>query len=223
MIQRYQVVIFDWEGTLADSLGPILMAIREAAKARNLAPFDEVLARQNVHVGIRLLLKKLYPSFSEDEYPYLLNEVERKLASARMAIHVFPGAIELISTLSQAGVGLAIATNKDSVSLQRDLQVTKLGTWFKVTRCANQTMSKPHPQMLEEILDCFQVSPAQALMIGDSESDMLMAKSLNVDAIGIDPSDKQGASLTQAGAQKIFRTFDQIAAWIANHPEGEKT
>lgn len=150
MLTTYKLVVFDWEGTLGDSLGQAMI----------------------------------------------------------------PGAAAFVMDLNQAGLMLAIATNKRDTALQKDLTFFGLTTYFQVTKSANQTAPKPDPQMLFEILMETDVKPQEALMIGDSESDMAMARSVGVSAIGIDLSGQFGASLYSAGASHVVRDYDALRQYI---------
>lgn len=119
--------------------------------------------------------------------------------------HLLPGAFTCVSALHKAGYRLAVATNKSARSLAHDLKHTGLEGFFEITRSADQTFPKPHPQMLEEILVYFQVPPTAAVMIGDSESDMIMAQTVHMEAIGLDMQAEGGLSLRRAGAKRIFQ------------------
>jgi phosphoglycolate phosphatase len=127
---------------------------------------------------------------------------------------MIPGSRLFLERLNQSGIKLAIATNKRDSSLQKDLQYFELMDLFEVTRSANQTALKPDPRMLEEILLATETPCVNALMIGDSESDMAMAKAVNVEAIGIDLSGHYEASLRLAGASKVFRDYDTLMAFF---------
>ncbi len=147
---KYKLVIFDWEGTLGDSLGQTMI----------------------------------------------------------------PGAEGCLTHLQQSGITLAIATNKRDTSLQRDLIFFGLTDVFQVARSANRTAPKPDPQMLLEILQETGVDPESALMIGDSESDMAMAHTLGIKAIGIDLSGQYGALLRTAGACHVVRDYEALMQYL---------
>ncbi|OGV25687.1 MAG: hypothetical protein A3F18_01270 [Legionellales bacterium RIFCSPHIGHO2_12_FULL_37_14] len=128
--------------------------------------------------------------------------------------NMIPGALAFIERLKDSGVVLAIATNKYDFSLQNDLEHFAIASFFTVTRAANQAQPKPNPQMLEEILAFTNLQAKDALMIGDSDSDMIMAKSINIDAIGLDLSGHNTASLIAAGASAVFREYESISGYF---------
>jgi phosphoglycolate phosphatase len=128
---------------------------------------------------------------------------------------LLPGALDFLTALRHQKILLAIATNKYDVSLQRDLEYFELKQWFCVTRCANQTAPKPHPLMLEDILYETQVPASESLMIGDSDADMAMAKTMNIDALGIDFYGKNRALLLASGAQEVFQDFVSMQKYLS--------
>ncbi|CZI99485.1 phosphoglycolate phosphatase [Legionella pneumophila] len=129
-------------------------------------------------------------------------------------VRLIPGVLEFIQQLHQAKVDLAIATNKGHNSLIRALQATELDQLFKVTRSAGQVPAKPCPQMLEEIMEEFGRDPSSTLMIGDSTTDMEMAKRINVNAIGMDFYHQQEDALKAAGALAVFDDYKLLSAYL---------
>jgi phosphoglycolate phosphatase len=129
-------------------------------------------------------------------------------------VYLIPGARAIVQRLQRAGFALAIATNKGSHSLQRALTVTGLEEYFKVTRCADQVPPKPCPQMLEEILDEFLIPVERALMIGDSISDIEMAKAIGMEVIGVNFYHKDPSALMQAGALDVINHYDLLADYL---------
>lgn len=214
MKTSYRLVIFDWEGTLGDTLGAALDALASEAHRLQLGGFDESKARRLVVLGLATAIKKLFPSASLYQQEQLLEAVQLKLSASSTHTYLFPGIRRLVSQLHQAGVELAIATNKGAHSLQRVLQETGLNAFFKVTRAAGQVPPKPCPQMLCEIMDAFGRSASETVMIGDSTADIEMAVLAGVDAIGVDFYHQQEALLFAAGAVAVFDEEAQLADYL---------
>ncbi|MBA2656971.1 MAG: HAD-IIIA family hydrolase [Tatlockia sp.] len=214
MGKPYRLVVFDWEGTLGDTLGQILNTVALEARRLNFGELDEQVARQSVELGLVMAMKKTFPHLSEQQQEQLILAVHHSLASKAAEVYLIPGAREITQKLIDAGIFIAIASNKGQQSLQKVLHACGLDVLFKVTRSAGQAPAKPCPQMLQEIMDEFDVSAEQTLMIGDSASDIEMAKSINVDAIGVDFYHQQESILRAAGALKIFDDFQQLAAYL---------
>ncbi len=214
MSKSYRLVVFDWEGTLGDSLGQIIHTVAREAKKLGFGEINEPLARQSVELGLVKALKKTFPQLDESEQAQLLQAVHHSLLAPLAKVYLIPGAIDFIKRLKQAGINLAIATNKGYQSLQRDLQLCELDSYFKVTRSAGQVPAKPCVQMLEEILAEFNVGPEEALMIGDSISDMEMAKRLSVDAIAVNFYHQSEIGLHSAGALEVFDNYEKLASYL---------
>ncbi|KTC82551.1 HAD family hydrolase [Legionella cherrii] len=215
MSNPYDLVVFDWEGTIADTLGIILHVVATEANLLGFGDFDPNQARKFVDLGLVQALKKTYPHLTEPQHQQLLHAVQLAMHSRSADVCLMPGVRELIYQLHEAGINLAVATNKGHQSLSRALQAAGLDKLFKVTRSAGQVPAKPCPQMLEEIIEEYGGTAATTLMIGDSLTDMEMAKSVKVTAVGIDIYHQQEeAVLMAAGAVAVFDDYKQVADFL---------
>lgn len=214
MNNTYQLVVFDWEGTIADTLGLILHTVAEEAHQLGFGELDPQLARKYVDLGLVQALKKVFPLLSNTQQEQLLQAVQNTMITRPSEVCLIPGAWDLIVQLHAANKDLAIATNKGQHSLQRALQATGLDAFFKITRSAGQVPAKPCPQMLSEIMEEFGQQPNSTLMIGDSATDMEMAASLNVTAIGVDFYHQQENALKLAGAKAVFDDYTLLAQFL---------
>jgi len=184
----YKVLIFDWDGTLMDSVARIVDCLRKSAEQvlGEEARADDEL-KDVIGLGLREAIMQLHPRVSEkqisemsDVYRYQYMEVNTTSSV------LFNGVENLLTQLEEQGYWLAVATGKGRQGLDQVLELTGLGSRFHITRCASETFSKPHPLMLEEILQQLGLNASQALMIGDTEYDMEMAKNANMDSLGVD-------------------------------------
>lgn len=214
MNRPYHLVVFDWEGTLGDTLGQILNTVAVEAKRLQFGELDERLVRQYVELGLAMAVKKIFPHLTPRQHEQLLQAVQFSLARNPMDNCLFPGAKHILGQIQQAGIALAIATNKGHLSLQRALLDTGLEDYFTMTRSAGQAPAKPCPQMLEEIMDGCGVTASQTLMVGDSVVDMDMARRVGVDAVGVDFYHQQEANLRAAGALDVFDDYQQLAEYV---------
>ena len=215
MSSPYSLIVFDWEGTLGDTLGQILQTVAVVAKGMGFGDLDEQLARESVVLGLVLAIKKLFPDLSMHQHEQLLAEVQQALVTHSANSCLIPGAKRFLQDLKQTGLTLAIATNKGQHSLQRALVSAGIDDLFTVTRSAGQVPAKPCPQMIEEIMDVCGATPSQTLMIGDSISDVEMALQAGVDVIGVDFYHQQAASLLAAGAMDVFDDYQQVAQFLS--------
>ena len=127
---------------------------------------------------------------------------------------LFPGARELLEGLADSGYFLAVATGKSRRGLEKELEITGLGDLLHVTRCADETFSKPNPQMLLEILDYTGREPHQALVVGDTEFDMLMAANARTPAVGVSHGVHAPERLLEAGALAVFDRLGELPGWL---------
>lgn len=214
MSNPYDLVVFDWEGTIADTLGAVFHTVAVEAELLGLRAFNQEEARKYVDLGLERALKKAYPMLSLYEHEQLLHAVQHSMHTRSLDIYLIPGVREFILQLHDANINMAVATNKGHQSLIRALQATGLDAFIKVTRSAGQAPAKPCPQMLEEIIDEFGGSATTTLMIGDSATDIEMARSIQVNAIGVDFYHQQESALKTAGALAVFDNYKVLANYL---------
>jgi phosphoglycolate phosphatase len=214
MSKAYELVVFDWEGTLADTLGQILQTVSAQATTLGLGELDQDLARQYTDLGLNKAVQKLFPNKTPNQHEQLLQSVQRAMLCRPLQVLLIPGAEKFIKQLQEAHSLLAVASNKGQQSLQRAIHATGLDKVFFTTRSAGQTLPKPHTQMLEEIMDFCSVDASKTLMIGDSPMDMEMAVHCGVDALGVDFYHQQRNSLIASGAQAVFDDYVSLAVFL---------
>lgn len=182
----YSVVIFDWDGTLMDSEARIVSCLRSAIADLGLAERDRQDLSNIIGLGLREAIETLYPGLPDPDQHQLTDRYRHYFLHADdTPMPLFDGARETVQTLAEQGYLLAVATGKARRGLNRALEQTGMAELFHGSRCADECFSKPHPAMLEEILDQFGASPIEAVMIGDTEYDMQMATNAGVDAIAV--------------------------------------
>jgi phosphoglycolate phosphatase len=214
MSNPYQVFVFDWEGTISDTLGPILHIVATEADKLGFGELDFERAHYCADLGLVRALRKLFPHLTDTQQEQLQQEVQTAMVNRSVEVCLIPGVFEFILRAHHAGIDLAIATNRGHQSLMRALHASDLESYFKVTRSAGQVPPKPHPQMLQEIMDDLGSSPASTLMIGDSATDMEMAKTLNVQGIGVDFYHQQQQQLSDAGASRVFDDYRLLGDYL---------
>ncbi len=214
MKKPFDLVVFDWEGTLADPLAHILSAIRMQSEGMGLGFVDEEEARRNIVMGLEYTTKKLFPTLSLSQSERFLNGVQHALLSSSQSFALFPGVEQLLTSLSNAKVALGIATNKSQASLARAIDQAGLAHFFAVTRAVGQAQPKPSPQMLEEIMAFCDVSSDRTLMVGDSLIDIEMANGVGAMGIGIDFYYQQADALKAAGAACVFHDYESMGRYL---------
>lgn len=185
MRDRFDLVVFDWDGTLIDSTATIARSIMAAAADLGLPVPDFEQASHVIGLGLADALARAVPSLPPERAMEFSARYRYHYFAAEDTLELFTGAREFIVALRDSGAQLAVATGKSSKGLERALVATGLGPMFDATRCADQTHPKPHPAMLLELSEELEVPAARMLMIGDTTHDLGMAQAAEVAAIGV--------------------------------------
>lgn len=214
MAKQFDLIVWDWDGTLADSTGMITRAIVKAAEQAGLPPLSPEQASSIIGLGLRESIQSLYPDITEEQARALATNYNLNYFAGESEILLFGGAAETIKTLNRRGHKLAVATGKSRRGLNLALEHTQLRHFFHATRTVDECFSKPHPQMLDELMDDLVALPERTLMIGDTSYDLQMAKNAGVAAIGV-TFGAQAAEAWQAFAPiQQFDDFASLSQWL---------
>ncbi|WP_241967809.1 HAD-IA family hydrolase [Pseudidiomarina homiensis] len=215
MAKDYQLIIFDWDGTLMDSIGRIVSSMQATAKALQLpVPLAEAV-RDIIGLSLEPAIGRLFGNLSTADYERFLQVYRDQYVELDTTpTPLFTGVRSMLTELSQRGYQLAVATGKARRGLDRVLVESELQDFFSVTRCADETRSKPEPHMLHEIMACTGVSAAATLMIGDSIHDLKMAQAAGVDALGVDFGAHSSAQLLPYQPRHILSDWSQLLAYL---------
>ena len=184
MIQNKELVIFDWDGTLIDSQANIVQCFQLVIEELNLPARSNPEISNIIGLGMREALKELFPQQDSDLYEQMVDRYRYHFFASNPS-EPFTGAEDVLSKLADNGYILAVATGKGRNGLNKAFKHTGFGQYFHISRCADETRSKPHPLMLEEILQETGMEPEQAVMVGDTEYDLEMAKNAGISSIGV--------------------------------------
>ncbi len=213
-MKHYELIVFDWDGTLMDSAAMIVDSVQAAARDLGLEPPSDERARHIIGLGLEEALRYALPDLPEARYAELVERYRHHYLSRDHELVLFAGATALIEGLAAQGRWLAVATGKSRRGLDRALEQSGLGAFFHGTRCADECHSKPHPQMLEELMAELAVSPGQTLMIGDTTHDLLMAKNAGVDAVGVSYGAHPRPALLAAEPRYLADSMADLDAWL---------
>lgn len=186
MKNRFDLLVFDWDGTLFDSVDWIVECLKQAAEDCDLPIPSDGEARSVIGLSLRDAMDTLYPGAS----PALASRVAesyRRYYKAKpiTATSLFEGVPDMLAELRGQGYRLAVATGKIRTELDRALYATGTAGLFHATRCADETASKPDPMMLLQLMDELAVGRERTLMIGDSLHDLRMARNAGVSSVGV--------------------------------------
>ncbi len=214
----YKLLIFDWDGTLADSAGMIVRAMQGAIRGLGLPPRADQAIAELIGLGLNEALMRLYPEFQLAELKRLLDGYRTKWLSEGGEADLFAGALDALRGLHQQGYAIAIATGKSRRGLQRSLEHHRdIGALIVSSRCADETASKPDPRMLREIVDELSLAPEEALMIGDTDYDVEMATRLRMPALGVTCGVHEPGRLKAAGALALVENVSSVPGWLTAH------
>ena len=185
MSKRYDLIVFDWDGTLMDSTAIIAGSIQSACRDLNLTVPDDAAARHVIGLGLSQALRYAVPDAPEAMYEPLIARYRHHFLAQDAAIPLLEGARATIIEVFEAGYSLGVATGKNTAGLNRVLESSGLKRYFHATRTAEQTFSKPHPAMLFELMEELTVDAARTLMVGDTTHDVLLAQNAGVDVVAV--------------------------------------
>lgn len=186
MKNRFDLIIFDWDGTLVDSINWIVMSLSDAAEKCGCQVPEEQAIKDIIGLSIEKATDTLFPTLNKETRQQLMTCYSEEFFSKQiLKDDLFAGVEKMLIDLKQKGYLLAVATGKNKIELDRALQGTGLSGFFDITRCADQTASKPQPDMLNEIIEQTGVSRDRAVMVGDSIHDMKMAINAGIKSIAV--------------------------------------
>lgn len=176
MEKNFDLIVFDWDGTLMDSTHKICRCIGAAAVDCGVADPGQVASRQIIGLGLTEALRTLFPALSEEEQQRIAERYRHHFLHGDVTpTPLFPGVREGLERMRQGGYRLAVATGKSRRGLEKVMAESGTHGFFEASRCADECRSKPDPLMLEQILEETGVEPGRAVMIGDTTFDMEMA------------------------------------------------
>ena len=183
---QFKLLIFDWDGTLSDSVARIASSMQRAASDHQMQVPSYDAVKEIIGLGLTEAATRLFPGVKREQLFALQTSYSQHFRSEDGSpCPFFPGVEETLQHLKQQGYQLAVATGKSRAGLDRVLTSLDMKSFFDSSRCADETISKPHPLMLEQLLEEFDLNPDQAVMVGDTEFDMEMAATINMPRIAV--------------------------------------
>ncbi|MGI9305123.1 MAG: HAD-IA family hydrolase [Gammaproteobacteria bacterium] len=214
-VRSFELLVFDWDGTLMDSQARIVNCLRGAIEDVGAAPRSDAALRDTIGLGLGEGVQLLYPG-ADDTFTRALSAAYRRhfLEVDQTPSPLFAGARAVVAQLKADGYWLAIATGKSHAGLQRNLRETGLDEYFHTSRCADQAPSKPHPQMLEDLTGELGVAPQRTLMIGDTAYDMEMARNASTCALAVSYGAHALNRLLEHAPLGHVNDISEVPAWI---------
>ncbi|EPC03878.1 hypothetical protein L861_00855 [Litchfieldella anticariensis FP35 = DSM 16096] len=213
---RYRLVIFDWDGTLMDSESRIVTCMQAAARDIGWNELSRESVCDIIGLGLPEAIARMCPGIDDDRALVLRERYSHHFVTAdQEPVAFFPGVEEGIARLREnPEQRLAVATGKSRRGLERVFAANGSGVWFHASRTADETRSKPHPQMLEELLDELGVEVGEALMVGDTEYDLDMARVLGMDRVAVTYGVHATNRLMQSQPTFVADSFSDLIDWL---------
>lgn len=213
-MKKYDVLIFDWDGTVMDSRAAIVECLKVAISECDYAMPDDKALANLIGLGLQQAFERLYPDIGVDN-------IDRLSASFRQAFQrpgmresvLFPKVRETLDVL-KVDYQLAVATGKSRRGLDRDMRRAELESYFPITRTADETFSKPNPTMLFEIVTDLDTQVDKCLVIGDTDYDLNMARNANMDVVAVACGVHDEARLLEAEPLALLTDISMLPAWL---------
>ena len=214
MPKQFDLIVFDWDGTLMDSTSTIVHSIQGACRDLGLVEPSDDAARHIIGLGLNEAIAYLLPQLPETEYPRLIERYRYYYLGKDHEIPLFAGADGVVRDLHAAGFLLGVATGKSRRGLDSVLDHTGLRPYFHATRCADECFSKPHPEMLEQLMIELGMARDRTLMIGDTSHDLLMAKNAGVASLAVSYGAHARADLLAHAPLECVGNIQEMETWL---------
>ncbi len=211
-----QTLIFDWDGTLANSVEKIVLSMQRAADDIGLEPLSAPAVRGIIGLGLPEAIAVLYPDLDDPQRSEQLGAAygQHYIKLEEVPSPLFDGVREALDTFRSAGLRLAVATGKKRRGLARVLEKHGLADFFDATRCADETASKPDPMMLAQILYQLDTPAECAIMLGDSVFDLQMAHNAGVRPIAVSYGAMSREQLMACQPEHCLDAFSDFYHWV---------
>jgi phosphoglycolate phosphatase len=212
--QNFDLIVFDWDGTLMDSTAHITRSIQAACRDLGVSAPDDISASYVIGLGLREALQIAAPDLSLDDYPRLAERYRVHYLLRDPRIELFAGVPEMLAALRQEGYFLAVATGKTRVGLNRALAAVGMTSLFDATRCADETFSKPNPAMLHELTRELGQGLERTVMVGDTTHDLLMAANAGAASIAVTYGAHSVDALSGLSPRFCANTVAELSDWL---------
>jgi len=217
MNHQAKLIVFDWDGTLMDSAAHIVACLQMALTDLELPQKSDDEIKNIIGLGLREALGVLCPQANDHELTALTGRYRQHFFDQQHEpCELFPGARELIEELHRQDYFLAVATGKGRNGLDKVLNETGMGAFFPITRCADESHSKPHPQMLLDIIDWYGVEAHETIMIGDTEYDLEMANNAAAHSVAVTYGVHEKQRLLDCKPLTCLDNIDDLHQWLLN-------
>lgn len=214
-MKKLRLIVFDWDGTLADSVDSIIQCKQYLAQQYNLPEPSHLLIKEVLGTEFSQAMARCFPTVEKNLLDQLGQEFKQRMQEAPQA-RLFPGAMDVLNALKKKGIKLAVATSKSRMELTKALAYTQLENFFDDTCCAEEYQPKPDPAMLNHLLERYAVNAHECLMLGDTTSDIDFATQAQVPVICVTFGAHSQAHLRQKNPFAFIDQWDQLLSILEN-------
>ena len=215
--RQFDLIAFDWDGTLFDSTALIARSIQAACADLGVAVPSDKDASYVIGMGLIEALQHAAPGLPRERYPELGTRYRHHYFAKQHEIVLFDGTLAMLQALKARNHWLTVATGKSRKGLNEALTSVELHGLFDATRTADETASKPNPQMLLELMREFGVEPERTLMIGDTTHDLQLAANAGAASVGVSYGAHEPASFAEFKPLHIAHSVTDLNDWLARH------
>ena len=212
---KYELVIFDWDGTLMDSTRMIARSLQQACRDIGAPVPTEEDALFVIGLNLQDTFARVAPTLDAQQQARLAERYRYHFLANEHEAPLYDGVVPMLEDLHGGGRRLAVATGKARRGLDRVLAQTGLARWFEATRCADEGFAKPHPGMLLMLLDMTGVEPSKAVMVGDTTHDLELAANAGVDAVAVTYGAHPTSLLDTRPAVARVSSVPELHRWLA--------
>jgi phosphoglycolate phosphatase len=212
--RRFRLLVFDWDGTLADSAAIIAGALRQACCDIGEPVPDEQAARHVIGLGLVDAMRHVAPSLPRERWGDLAQRYRDHYLARDAEIPLFDGVREMLDELAAAGHLLAVATGKTRAGLAHAMAQQRIAHAFTATRCADESAPKPSPDMLLHLMELLGAAPGETLMIGDTTHDLRLARAAEVPAIAVTYGAHPAGELAREAPLATIDSVPELRAWL---------
>jgi len=215
--RNFDLIAFDWDGTLFDSTALIVQCIQDACRDLGITVPSQADAAYVIGLGLHDALKHAAPGLPADRYPELGARYRHHYIARQDELVLFDGSLAMLQGLKARNHLLAVATGKGRRGLDDALAHSQLKGLFDATRTADETMSKPHPLMLQELMAELGVPPERTLMIGDTTHDLLLARNAGTARVAVSYGAHEREAFAEHAPLFVAHSTAELSAWLAAH------
>ena len=215
--RRFDLIAFDWDGTLFDSTALIVQCIQTACSDLGVAVPSQADAAYVIGLGLHDALKHAVPGLPSERYPELGQRYRHHYLARQHELVLFPGTLDMLAALKARNHLLAVATGKNRRGLDDALQHSQLHSMFNATRTADETAGKPHPMMLQQLMAQLGTTPERTLMIGDTTHDLMLARNAGTARVAVSFGAHEPEAFAEHEPLFVAHSTQELQRWLLDH------